>query len=1085
MQSIWAHAAADAEPHFSEAIAARGRQYLLNSRVRIRTVDAAQCTAVVQGTQPYDVKIRLAPSPDDFRYSCTCPAALRAPCKHMFATLLEVEQQARDMADLTAREPRRTGGEAATPPPRRPSIPEWERQLQRLGPPPIRDPWSTVEGATTRPLMVLCEDSPEPWSQAHLRVMVRRLLRSGEFSIPKDLPQTGNLPRFDAEGARLYASLMGLGLDANGQPNRPSNSWDRVDQFILQGRTAPEVLTELARNGVLHLGRTTGRPEEEPLTFDEDGPFRFVLRLDVEQKTGAVLNADFVRGTRRIPLKEPRLLLACDRMVHAGALVEVDYGGACEWADGLRRTGPIHVPIEAYPTLVQRLLDHGAPLPLEGPIPGPRPAAEPVPPQGALHLFTVDAVYGGALDRDAPAQGPVTGTVEFHYGKAWVDAIDPTHSCIDPETGELIPRDFETERALLARLLELGATPTRQDDVHTTELPRRQAIRIATTLRREGWQVTTDGQTWSDPDSLSVRVSTGIDWFDVEGDVQFGEEVIALPEILRALRENQGTIELKDGSRGILPDDMADRLGLVVDLSSGKQGALRFEKNQGWVLDALLAELDEDYTADSKFSKIRQRARSFDGIKPRQPSSQFKGELRPYQCDALGWLRFLQTMELGGCLADDMGLGKTVMVLAHLLHHRRATKPTDRKPALVVAPKSLVWNWITEAQRFAPALKVLDFSGPASQRSPAAIADYDVAVTTYGVLRRDADALRDIAFSYVILDEAQAIKNPASQAWKAARVLQADHRLALTGTPVENHLGDLWAIMDFLNPGMLGRRTTHRDWARIASVERREHIARIVRPVMLRRTKEEVLQDLPPRQETLLHCEMGPKQARCYNELRDHYRTLLLNRIETEGIARSKMHVLEALLRLRQAACHPGLLDGERTEQPSAKFDALLPRLEEVAEAGSKALVFSQFTSLLAILKERLDAEGITYAYLDGKSRQRNRIVERFQEDAGISLFLISLKAGGVGLNLTAADHVFLLDPWWNPAVERQAVDRAHRIGQTNVVNVYRLVTAETVEEHILELQDRKRELADAILGDGSGVLRGLTREDLEALLGG
>jgi Superfamily II DNA/RNA helicases, SNF2 family len=246
-----------------------------------------------------------------------------------------------------------------------------------------------------------------------------------------------------------------------------------------------------------------------------------------------------------------------------------------------------------------------------------------------------------------------------------------------------------------------------------------------------------------------------------------------------------------------------------------------------------------------------------------------------------------------------------------------------------------------------------------------------------------------------------------------------------------------------------------------------------------------VLKELPPRQETLLHCEMGPRQRKCYTELRDHYRDKLLHRIDSEGLAKSKMHVLEALLRLRQVACHPGLLDAQRASQPSAKFDALLPRLEEVKESGRKALVFSQFTSLLAILKDRLDAEGIHYAYLDGKSRKRDRIVESFQEDADLPLFLISLKAGGVGLNLTAADHVFLLDPWWNPAVERQAVDRTHRIGQTKVVNVYRLVTTDTVEERILELQDRKRELAEAIVGSDSGLLNRLTRDDLAALLGG
>jgi SNF2 family DNA or RNA helicase len=360
-----------------------------------------------------------------------------------------------------------------------------------------------------------------------------------------------------------------------------------------------------------------------------------------------------------------------------------------------------------------------------------------------------------------------------------------------------------------------------------------------------------------------------------------------------------------------------------------------------------------------------------------------------------------------------------------------------------------------------------------------------VVVTTYGTLRRDVQLLSRISFAHAILDEAQTIKNAGSQAAKAARLLRADHRIALTGTPVENHLDDLWSIFEFLNPGMLGKSQVFRGLTRAASstAASTRALARALRPFLLRRTKEQVLADLPPKIEQVVACDLEGAERKRYDELRDHYRASLLARVDGEGLDRARMHVLEALLRLRQAACHPGLIDRTRTGEHSAKLDALLPMLEEVRESGHKALVFSQFTSFLAIVRDRLDAADVTYEYLDGKTKDREERVRRFQEDERCSLFLISLKAGGFGLNLASADYVFLLDPWWNPAVERQAIDRTHRIGQTRTVNAYRLVARGTIEEKVIELQAKKRELAEAILGETDGTLRDLTREDLERLL--
>lgn len=402
-------------------------------------------------------------------------------------------------------------------------------------------------------------------------------------------------------------------------------------------------------------------------------------------------------------------------------------------------------------------------------------------------------------------------------------------------------------------------------------------------------------------------------------------------------------------------------------------------------------------------------------------------------------------------------------------------------------PASLLYNWREEAARFAPRLSILELRGAERRCDPVTLAEFDLVLTTYGTLKRDIERLALIEFDYCILDEAQAIKNAKTGAARAVRRLRARHRLVATGTPVENHLGELWSLFEFLNPGLLGRSSSFHSVtgaARKIPAQTRERLAMALRPFLLRRTKRQVAPELPPKTEQTILCELEGTQRRLYDELRDHYRRSLAAKVARQGWAKSKIHVLEALLRLRQAACHPGLLDPARARDESAKFESLLPRLEEILDEGSKALVFSQFTSLLALLKQRLDAKHWNYEYLDGATTDRQARVERFQSAPDCPLFLVSLKAGGLGLNLTAAEYVFLLDPWWNPAVEAQAIDRAHRIGQSRPVFAYRLIARNTVEERILELQAGKRELADALLGGDPRPLASLTRDDFELLLG-
>jgi SNF2 family DNA or RNA helicase len=407
------------------------------------------------------------------------------------------------------------------------------------------------------------------------------------------------------------------------------------------------------------------------------------------------------------------------------------------------------------------------------------------------------------------------------------------------------------------------------------------------------------------------------------------------------------------------------------------------------------------------------------------------------------------------------------------------------RPSLIVVPRSLVHNWMAEAEKFTPSLRVLDFSSANRTASAESFAGFDVVLSTYGTLRQDIVELKEIEFHYVILDEAQAIKNAATVSSKAARLLRGRHRLTLSGTPIENHLGELWSIFEFLNPGLLGQSAVFQRATSAASLdpETITLLSRGLRPFILRRTKGQVARELPEKTEQTILCELSPRERTFYDGLHRHYRASVLEQVKRVGLKRSQMHILEALLRLRQAACHPGLVDATKLGGSSAKLDVLIPRLAEVIAEGHKALVFSQFTSLLAIVRAQLDKDGVTYEYLDGRTRDRRTPVERFQSDPACQVFLISLKAGGVGLNLTAAEYVFLLDPWWNPAVEAQAIDRTHRIGQTREVFAYRLIAAGTIEEKVMELQRTKRDLADAILSPAQSGVRHLQQEDLEVLL--
>ncbi len=657
---------------------------------------------------------------------------------------------------------------------------------------------------------------------------------------------------------------------------------------------------------------------------------------------------------------------------------------------------------------------------------------------------------------------------------------------VQTESNRVIHRDQQAEHEAAVQLVRLGFREAKDYRVEpgTLELAPKRMPQVTRDLVAAGWLVEAEGRLIRPPGEFKLAVTTGIDWFELDGAVDYGGQKVSLPDLLAAAQSGETMITLGDGSVGVLPEDWLKRYGMLAELGTSEEGRVRFGKAQAGLVDALLASQPQ-IAVDPGFQAVRKMLRGFEGVHAAEAPPGFQGELRPYQCEGLGWLEYLPKFGFGGILADDMGLGKTVQVLA-LLQSRRARRKS-KGPSLIVVPKSLVFNWLQEAERFTPRLRVLDYTGPGRHGLRDSFGEHDLIVTTYGTMRGDILELTKLEFDYVILDEAQAIKNADSQSSKAARLLKARHRLAMSGTPIENHLGELWSIIEFLNPGMLGTASVFKKFTGVGGLaaldnEARGLLARALKPFILRRTKQQVVKDLPEKTEQTLFCTMEADQRRCYDELKAHYRASLLRKDSTE-LARSKIEVLEALLRLRQASCHPGLIDPERAGDPSAKLDMLLPQIAEVVEEGHKVLVFSQFTKFLAIVRDLLDKEGLTYEYLDGKTRNRAERVERFQTDPNCPIFLISLKAGGLGLNLTSAEYVYLLDPWWNPAVEAQAIDRSHRIGQTRHVFAYRLICRDTVEQKILDLQQRKRDLADAILSEDNRVIQSLSREDLEFLL--
>lgn len=1121
---------------FSSSTRSKGRTYFEQGHVRLVHRDSTTLTLAVKGSErrPYNVYLNFeSVAKDEFvEVSCTCPLFRGGDlCKHVWASILHadsigfavpgrgiLEVECLDMDDedddfdddgddfesddtpsakfqsaakeilgdlLGALASRNKPSSALPAPttPANPAVPVWQAALRQI----------EVSGTRQRTLPGLVNQ------QLWYGFNIARSFDTQQIAIDlytRIAGPDGHLSKLrpiDATYQALEATQTGFERDVVQRMVAPPTlygygSWDRrgrrsspPHEVELTLDQAEQYLPRLATTGrlvILPGGRETYK-NQSPARWDL-APYRFQLKATRTDDAQAwTISGWMVRLDRAESREVEEILLTNSKLFVTPSLFGqlVDSNDE-HWITTLSAR-PWVIPNDqrgAFLSYLSRI--------------SPPPATD-FPPE-FCRVETIDPVPVLLVNLEVSGNTKnIAASIQFEYAKSRVTPGSGVETVVDPEEGILYQRNRTLERNLLSQAHALKiAGDGYWDGSPQFKLPLLEFPAIAKRLTDAGWVVEANNQKLRTGGQLSLSVtstkSSDIDWFDLAGKVEFGAGTTTLPKLLQAVRQGERMVRLDDGTMGLLPEEWIKRFGRLADLGDVEAGQVRFRSSQALLLDALLA-ADDKAVFDKGFGQVRERLRKTHQVKALSQPKGFGTKLRDYQKHGQGWMACLHQLQLGGCLADDMGLGKTVQVLSWLETLRlRNADAADRRPSLVVVPKSLVFNWVSEAEKFAPKLRVLNYTGK-ERLGLEDLSEVDLVVTTYGTMRLDIEKLREVEFEYLILDEAQAIKNASSQAAKAARLLKGRHRLALSGTPIENHLGELWSLFEFLNPGLLGSSTAFTRVARGAGSdpESLQWLSKAIAPFVLRRTKGQVLTELPEKSEQVIYCEMSPKHKKLYNELRDHFRKSLAQTVSERGMANSKIHVLEALLRLRQAACHPGLLDETAKKEEGAKLEELLERLQEITAEGHKALVFSQFTSFLAILKEHLKKAKIPFLYLDGDTsiKERQARVEQFQSDDKTPLFLISLKAGGSGLNLTSADYVFLLDPWWNPAVENQAIDRTHRIGQTRKVHACRLITKGTVEEKVLELQKQKKNLAEAILSVNGSLLKKLSWEDLQLLL--
>ncbi len=1038
----------DLKDRVPDIIFKQGLEYYKQGRVKIKQMDNMSVLATVQGTYPYIV--RLTMNDQSFESTCTCP--YNYTCKHVVAVALKIIEEQNMQEDESAQ-----------------GAQDWREYFEKLI--AIQKVDNEFSQEVRWKLIYIIHIAENYWNIKPVKVYMKKDGTYGRMQEPSfnelsgqnvfrtsgDLIAVSYLERLQTQQSSVYfrgrleTSYLDFGLDA-GQ------------------------LFHLLRKSELHIKNEDGSVGSR-IRFGRK-PWRLVFKLSTDENDNYEFRPYFVRDEQEIPINHETKILTVnpiwfivDNKLHYCEF-PFSYAYIKSFVD---EEVQVSVSKDEYQSFISEYL---AKLPIF-------PFVE-FPP--GIEVTEITSITGKRLYLEEMDDQLVV-SFSLLYDDIEISFSHPNDHYLhyDTKTRKIlrVKRNREEEAALREQILATGIIEDTPGLFYATlEEALEWLFDGLPVLAEQGFEILGEEKLVRfnvnrASASFGVNISSESDWFDLEVTLSFDGIDVSLEELKRALQAQKKFVKLRNGSIARLPQKLIDKLNYMLNFGRVQGDTLRFANHHLTFIDRLLAEADTkqmDHLSEEKLKSLDK----FDQIKNYPLPENFHGELRDYQKAGYDWLNFLKEFSFGGILADDMGLGKTVQALA-LLRNEINEKP--RQPNLIVAPTSVIFNWVREIERFTPDIKYLVHYGTRRSRDIRKLRRYPLILTTYGHVRRDITMLKEIPFNYAILDESQNIKNPLSETSKAVRLLNARNRLALTGTPVENNTMDLWSQFAFVNPGLLGdqaffKENFMRPIEKEQNMEVAESLRRLIFPFILRRTKEDVAKELPPKVENIIYSPMLETQQKLYDKWRTAYRDNILKEIESQGLNKSKFKVLEGLTRLRQIACHPELVDPKFMDN-SGKFDALMEMIDEIISEKHKVLIFSQFVKMLHIIRRKLEEKGIGYSYLDGSTKDRQEVVDKFQNNEDIQIFLISLKAGGTGLNLTAADYVIHYDPWWNPAVEMQATDRAYRIGQTRKVFAYKLISKDSVEEKIVRLQEKKKSLVKTLISTEEAFFKSLTKDDI------
>jgi SNF2 family DNA or RNA helicase len=1084
--------------YFPELVFEKGENYYFDSNVSNlkQKFNANQkeetITATVIGNKAYTVIVKLTGPANKIRIhgACSCPMALN--CKHVVATLLEAMDEKKVLNDLVP-------GFISPPEIKRdPMVDNWLRDFNRY----LAEEKTVIQHVdeTYCLFYILAQPIGRHLTGLEVKLSLVRRLKAGGWGTPKDFSRTAY-----AHHKHLYPidNELLVKLDVASRLTPHSGSYH---QLILNGEQGEKILPEL-----IATGRCCWRsPQNPPLTLSTEKAAELEWKIDENGFQELYYTA---QGA-------PLFVFIIDQLWYLDqtksqlGLVETSVDK--QVAKFLLKTPKI--PPQHAKEVVEFLAKHEKTTKIQQPKVFEKKTAEKIKPIPCLRLFQTTLKFQGDY-RDhwqiLNAEHPVAELTFDYQGAAiaWMDSREIFNHINHQELRQII-RNKKEELDAFDQLVEFELTPIQYIQPlsalnqgagnyfsfnHDSD-PLYFSAEALPVLREAGWRIDIDSDYpyqivngISDEWYSSIDESSDYNWFGIELGITLNDEKInllpVLHDLLKKFRIHNSTeltdyenvlARLPDGRYIQLPAErVRNILSVLIELYDSESLTDDNMLKLSYLHATRLEELEKACGDAAKLrwfggEKTRQlgaKLAQFKGIETAKVPAEFKGELRPYQLEGLSWLQFLREYGLSGILADDMGLGKTIQALAHISLEK--TSGRMQAPCLVVAPTSLMFNWRMEAERFSPHLNVLVLHGTDRKQQFNQIAQYDLILTTYPLLVHDKDILLKQNFYLLILDEAQFIKNSKSQSTQIALQIKAVHRLCLTGTPMENHLGELWSLFHFLMPGLLGEqekfnRLFRKPIEKLQNEERRKHLNRRIAPFLLRRAKNEVVKELPDKIEIIRHVELEGAQRDLYETIRMTMQKKVRQEIAKLGLARSHIIILDALLKLRQVCCDPRLLKiatTKKQQEKSAKLELLLDLISELLEEGRRILVFSQFTEMLKLIENELNKKNVSYVKLTGQTKDRETPVQQFQAGKA-PLFLISLKAGGTGLNLTTADTVIHYDPWWNPAVENQATDRAHRIGQQKTVFVYKFVSTGTVEEKILDMQKRKHAIMEGLFSE-------------------